>query len=127
MVKLRWSDGEGLSLVWLASRAMLASYGIRLSLGEAVPCPCCGHLARRIHSHYRRTAADLPWQGLAVRLELHVRRFWCDVPGCPRQIFAERLPGVVAPGARRSERLSQLYLAIGLALGSEAGTRTGGC
>ncbi len=90
---------------------------------EAVPCPGCGHLARRIHSQYRRTAADLPWQGLAVRLELHVRRFWCDVPDCPRQIFAERLPGIVAPGARRSERLSQLYLAIGLALGGEAGTR----
>jgi transposase len=78
---------------------------------EAVPCPCCGQLARRIHSQYRRRAADLPWQGLAVRLELHVRRFRCDKPDCPRQIFAERLPGVVAPGARRSERLAWRWVA----------------
>ncbi len=88
-----------------------------------VPCPVCGELAARVHSRYRRTVADLPWQGVAVRLDLHTRRFYCDAPTCPRQIFAERFPGLVAAGARRSVRLRTLYLAIGLVLGGEAGTR----
>jgi hypothetical protein len=52
-----------------------------------------------------------------------VRRFCCSAPDCPRQIFAERLPGVVAWGARRSERLTTLVITIGLALGGEAGAR----
>jgi len=51
---------------------------------------------------------DLPWQGVAVRLELHARRFRCDEPTCARCIFAERFPGLVAAGARRSTRLSTL-------------------
>jgi len=89
----------------------------------AVPCPACGQLARRVHSHYRRVITDLPWQGVAVRLVLHARRFRCDEPTCARCIFAERFPGLVAAGARRSTRLSTLYLALGLALGGEAGAR----
>jgi transposase len=88
-----------------------------------VPCPVCGKSASRVHSHYRRTVADLPWQGVPVRLDLHTRRFYCDAPTCPRQIFAERFPDLVAAGARRSARLSTLYLAISLVLGGEAGTR----
>ena len=88
-----------------------------------VPCPSCGHLAHRVQSRYHRTVADLPAHGLAVRLDLHTRRFWCDEPTCPRKIFAERFPGLVAAGARRSTRLSTLYLALGLALGGEAGAR----
>ncbi len=66
---------------------------------------------------------DLPWQGVAVRLALHARRFRCDEPTCARCIFAERFPGLVAVGARRCTRLSTLYLALGLALGGEAGAR----
>jgi len=89
----------------------------------AVPCPACGQLARRVHSHYRRTITDLPWQGVAVRLDLHTRRFRCDAPTCPQRVFAEQFPGLVAPGARRSARLSTLYLSISLVLGGEAGAR----
>ena len=36
---------------------------IRVALAsqrETVPCPACGTLARRIHSRYHRTLADLP-------------------------------------------------------------------
>lgn len=89
----------------------------------AVPCPACGQLARRVHSHYQRALTDLPWQGVAVRVALHARRFRCDAPTCPQRVFAERFPGLVAPGARRSVRLSTLYLSIGLVLGGEAGAR----
>ena len=90
---------------------------------EAVPCPACGADATRVHSRYRRCLADLPWQGCAVQLQLEARRFFCEVATCPRRIFAESFPGLVAPHGRRSERLTMLLQAIGLALGGEAGAR----
>src|SRR5947207_4958293 len=61
--------------------------------------------------------------GCAVRLKLHTRRFFCPNPECPRQIFTERLPSVVAPYARRTMRLTYVFTLIGFALGGEAGKR----
>jgi transposase len=61
-----------------------------------VRCPVCGEAADRVHSRYRRTLADLPWARFAVRFHLQVRRFFCDNPACPREIFAERLVGIAA-------------------------------
>ena len=55
--------------------------------------------------------------GWAVRLELHVRRFFCQNKECLRQIFTERLPSVVAPYARRTTRLTELFTLIGFADG----------
>ena len=90
--------------------------------GEAA-CPLCQHCSSRIHSRYMRTVADLPWMSCAVRLELHVRRFFCTNPGCARQIFTERLPTVVAPYAHKTLRLMDVFTLIGFALGGEAGKR----
>src|SRR5215211_7256502 len=59
-----------------------------------VTCPTCGRKTSRLHSHYRRTVADLPWGGRRVRMSLLVRRFRCSAPACPRRIFAERLASV---------------------------------
>jgi hypothetical protein len=42
---------------------------------EAAECPLCHRRSARIHSHYVRQVADLPWMGCAVHLELHVHRF----------------------------------------------------
>ena len=56
-----------------------------------------------------------------MRLELHVRRFFCQNQECKRQIFTERLPEVVAPSARRTTRLCDLLPLIGFAMGGEAG------
>jgi hypothetical protein len=88
-------------------------------------CPLCGTtLSRRIHSRYLRTLADLPWQGVPVSVRLHVRRFFCDErSSCERAIFTERLPGVLARYARRSERLDELLTRVSFALGGEAGAR----
>jgi len=58
-----------------------------------------------------------------MRLELHVRRFFCDTPDCRRAIFTERLPGALAPYARRTDRLAAWFTAVGFALGGEAGAR----
>src|SRR6266436_283720 len=86
-------------------------------------CPLCQCRCESIHSRYVRLVADLPWAGWAVRLELHVRRFFRQNKACTRQIFTERLPHVVAPYARRTTRLTDLFTLIGFALGGEAGKR----
>ena len=31
-------------------------------------CPCCRWRSERVHSRYRRTLLDLPWQGNAVHI-----------------------------------------------------------
>jgi hypothetical protein len=67
--------------------------------------------------------ADLPWDPTRVRWQLRVRKFFCGHLQCPRRIFTARLPGVVAPWARRTPRLAAWVSAIGLALGGAAGTR----
>jgi transposase len=88
-------------------------------------CPICAKSARRVHSRYQRTLADLPWGGFTVRLGLKVRQLFGDDARGARRIFTERLPGVVAPWARRTCRLAGRLLAIGLALGGAAGARLG--
>ena len=90
-----------------------------------VRCPLCHAPTPRVHSWYRRTLADLPWGPYTVRLHLRVRKFFCDQPTCPCQIFTERLPTVAAPWARRTLRLAQRLRACGLALGGEMGARLG--
>lgn len=86
-------------------------------------CPCCDTPTSRVHSRYQRTLLDLPWHGVAMYLALQVRRFFCDAPECARRIFTERLPNVVAPYARRTQRVDEWLTSIGLALGGEAGAR----
>jgi transposase len=84
-------------------------------------CPICHQWSGRVHSHYHRTLADLPCSGLRVTLNLQVRRFFCANPGCPRRIFTERLPGIVAPWARRTSRLADTQTQIGLLSGGSVG------
>jgi transposase len=88
-------------------------------------CPLCTTLAQRIHSHYERILADLPWAQYRVRLQLRVRKWFCPNPQCVRRIFTERLPTVAAPWARRTLRLAQRLVALGVALGGTAGVRLG--
>ena len=91
--------------------------------GDEAPCPLCQQPSRSVHSSYQRTLADLPWQGIAVRLHLTTRRFFCRVTDCPRRIFTERLPGIAVPYARRTLRLTQVLEVIGFAVGGEGGAR----
>jgi transposase len=86
-------------------------------------CPVCGTRSERVHSRYVRQVADLPWLEVAVCLQLQVRRFFCDQPTCPRVIFTERLPGIVAAYARRTVRLARLIELVGFLLGGNAGSR----
>jgi transposase len=93
---------------------------------RVVACPVCGMASRRVHSRYHRTIGDLPWHGLRVRLELAVRRFFCDTPDCRRRIFTERLPATVASYAQRTTRAAAILDAIGFAVGGRPGARLAG-
>ena len=84
-------------------------------------CPDCGRASRAVHSRYRRHPADLPSLGSRVRVGLVVRRFYCRTPSCARRTFAECLPELVAPRARRTLRLAETQGRVGAALGGEAG------
>jgi transposase len=97
------------------------------STAPTADCPRCGTTSRRLHSHYRRTVADLPCQDRMVALRLVVRRFRCALPDCPQAIFCERLAGLLETHARSTTRLAGAHRAIGFALGGEAGSRLAGC
>src|SRR3712207_6637812 len=89
-------------------------------------CPLCGGLSGRVHSHYARTLADLPWQGRVAAVQVRARRFRCATADCPRRIFTERLPEIACPRARRTVRLGDAQRHIGLALGGAPGSRLAG-
>src|SRR6266566_5694721 len=91
------------------------------STQTSAPCPLCATPARRIHSDYGRTLADLPWAQYRVCLQLRVRKWFCRNRACRRRIFTERLPTVAAPWARRTLRLAQRLGALGVALGAQPG------
>jgi transposase len=92
-----------------------------------VHCPVCRFPTRRIHSRYVRTVADLPWAQWRVVLQLRVRKFFCTNARCARRIFTERLPRLVAPWARRTQRLAAWLAHIAVALGGAAGARLSQC
>ena len=94
-----------------------------LSTQPVSHCPMCGSVATRIHSRYQRRLTDLPSTGQPVRVLLAVRKFFCDMPTCPRKIFTERLAPLVAPSARMTARLFQMVQIIGLATGGRLGVR----
>jgi len=91
--------------------------------GGGSVCPECQQASRRIHSRYRRRLNDLPWEGLPMRIELRVRRFFCETKDCEHHIFTERLPKIVKHYARRTCRLSEALERIALVLGGSAGSR----
>jgi transposase len=90
---------------------------------QTARCPLCAVPSGQIHSHYVRTLADLPWNGIPVRVRLTIRRFRCRNDTCDRRIFTERLPGIVAPYARRTARCAEALELIGFIVGGEAGAR----
>lgn len=114
--------GEGLELTQMERHEDQLVLHVTATSPSAV-CPQCGQPATRLHSRYRRVVKDLPCTGQAVRLILHVRKFFCDAADCVRKVFAERLPHLVAPWAQMTTRLSEALQSIGLATCGRLGAR----
>ncbi len=117
----------------LPDPACLTLEGIRIENGVIVfaartvaasaTCPCCAHMSERVHSRYRRTFLDLPWQGNPVRIVLTVRRFFCDNHACERRIFAERFFKVAEHYSRKTCRLAEALRELAFLAGGEAAAR----
>src|SRR4051794_35282999 len=82
---------------------------------EAV-CPGCGTVSQSRHSRYWRTVKDLPVQGTRVTLKLKLGRWRCRSSECERRLFTERVPAVLAPYARQTNRLSETGTLVSHAL-----------
>lgn len=116
--------GEGLELSSLEMNHGQGQLVLHVTAtSRSAACPLCAQPATRLHSRYSRVVKDLPCAGQQVQLLLHVRKFFCDTPGCARKIFAERLPQLVAPWAQMTTRLCQALQAIGLATCGRLGAR----
>jgi len=86
-------------------------------------CPGCGTASDSVHCQYQRTVHDVPCGGRNVLLRLCVRKFFCRTVTCQRKVFAERLPDLVQPWARISNRLLEELKAIGLSASAEVSER----
>lgn len=93
---------------------------------QTSPCPCCAIPSSVIHSYYRRKPQDLPCAGRPIRLLLTVKKFFCRVPDCPRKIFVERLPDLIAVSSRLTLRLRSAVQEISLATCGKGGERLAG-
>ena len=93
------------------------------TIQPTAPCPQCQYLSRRVHSRSTRALADVPLAGIQIMIVLRSRRFFCDQSACTQQIFTERLPSVVPPRGRRTDRLTATHQRLALALGGNGGAR----
>ncbi|WP_345681011.1 ISL3 family transposase [Yinghuangia aomiensis] len=119
---LEWPDVEGLAVdaVEIVDEVVCVDVRSRKLL---TLCPDCGADASRPHSTYRRRLADRPIGGRRVVLRLRVRRFFCDNGACKRRTIAEQIEHLTAPYRRRTQAVSRLVQAIGLAVGGRAGAK----
>lgn len=112
----------GLVVEHVSTAAPMLLIDARTSTPEA-SCPDCHIPSARVHSRYTRRLRDLPIAEHPVRLRVHVRRFRCPTPTCPRQTFAERLPALAPWHAQRTRRLTETVRVLGGEAGGEAGAR----
>ncbi len=116
------SDPSAIRLACIRPSLSAITLVVKTTAPQSV-CPRCHRNSSRVHSRYTRRVADLPWHGVAVKLELHTRRFRCLNSLCTQRIFCERLRRVVAHYARKTVRLDAALELIGFAVGGEAGAR----
>ena len=115
------ADPQALALESLTSTEDTQVVLVVKTIKSVAACPKCHQTSSRVHSRYKRTVADLPWQGVTVQLQLLTRRFFCSNQTCVQRIFCERLPRVVAAYGRQTVRLNDALYLIGMTLGGQAG------
>lgn len=111
-----------LSAIHLSAPATESTAVVQTGAARA-SCPLCGRCSSRVHSRSVRAVAEVPWHGVPFPLRLQVQHCVCDEPTCSRAIVAARLPGLVAPHARRTARLAVWLRAADFAVGGAAGAR----
>ncbi|MFJ1678121.1 transposase family protein [Streptomyces sp. NPDC088251] len=95
----------------------------RTRSGVPAGCTGCGQLSAWCHSRYVRHLADVTLGGRPLRIELSVRRLYCENPTCPKVTFAEQVPGLTVRHQRRTPQLQRLVEAVGVVLAGRGGAR----
>jgi transposase len=115
-------DASCLRLEGYAVHGETLVFSLSTTQQEAI-CPYCQTPSQRQNGSYERKPADLPCLDYQVRLDLTVRRFFCENSACGHVTFAQRLPTVVAPYARRTKRLAETQQGVAYECGGELGAR----
>jgi transposase len=76
-----------------------------------------------MHSRYTRRLADTAIGGRPARIELQVRRLYCENPLCPKVTFAEQIEGLTVRHQRRTPLLQRLVQIAGVLLAGRGGAR----
>ncbi|MEU4712867.1 transposase family protein [Micromonospora purpureochromogenes] len=63
-------------------------------------CGRCRQPSSRVHGRYLRRLRDVTVAGVAVLLQVRVRRFRCDNRSCPAVTFVEQVDGLTTAHAR---------------------------
>ena len=87
------------------------------STQPSATCPGCRISSDSLKCRYVRQLSDLPWHDVAVRLELHTRKFRCRNGLCRQKVFCERLPRVAARYARKTALLNEVLALLAFTLG----------
>ena len=91
---------------------------------EIGSCPGCSEPSTPRHSRYFRHLQDLPMQGSAVMVRMHVSRWRCLNGECERRTFTDQLPEIVCPYARRTQRIAEFVHLFGHGTGGRPGERS---
>nr|WP_275427280.1 ISL3 family transposase [Streptomyces sp. NEAU-S7GS2] len=90
---------------------------------EPARCTGCGVASNWLHSRYIRRPADRAIGGRPVRIELSVRRLYCENPACSKVTFAEQADGLTVRYQRRTPLLQNLVETAGVLLAGRGGAR----
>ncbi|MFI5706089.1 ISL3 family transposase [Streptomyces xanthochromogenes] len=90
---------------------------------DPAACTGCGAVSGWVHSRYVRQLADATVGGRPVRIDLSVRRLYCENSACPKVTFAEQIPGLTVRYQRRTPLLQRLVEEIGVVLAGRGGAR----
>nr|WP_244187804.1 ISL3 family transposase [Streptomyces regalis] len=98
---------------------------VRARTRSGVPAGCtgCGRLSAWCHSCYVRRLADVTLGGRPLRIDLSVRRLYCENASCLKVTFAEQVPGLTVRYQRRTPQLQRLAEAVGVVLAGRGGAR----
>jgi transposase len=109
--------------VVLALTAGEHGWTVSIKAEGGAKCPECGARSGSHHSSYFRVLHDLPIQGEAVKVRARILRWRCRNAQCSRQIFAERIPELAAPFARRTARVASIVQLFGHTAGGRPSER----
>ncbi|MEV7676818.1 ISL3 family transposase [Streptomyces sp. NPDC088752] len=102
-----------------------AGVAVRACTRFGVPAACtgCGWLSEWCHSRYVRRLADVTLAGRSVRIDLFVRRLYCENAACPKVTFAEQVAGLTVRYQWRTPQLQRLVEDVGVVLAGRGGAR----